>query len=507
MNGVRKRFGGVVALDGVDLEVRPGEIHALIGENGAGKSTLMKILSGAHRADQGAMELGGGRYTPSGPHNARQQGVAMIYQELTLAPHLTVEQNVMLGREDRIGSRFGVIRRTQSREKVKQAMAKLGRTDITPGLLVGKLSPGDRQVVEIARALVGEARVVVLDEPTSSLGRNEIAKLFDVVRRLRADGVAVVYISHFLDEINSLCDRFTVLRDGRTVGVGDVASVETEELIRLMVGRDVDELYPVSTRSPGEPILTLDSLQGRRAPRSASLELRRGEVLGIGGLVGSGRSELLRALFGLDPIKSGRVRLAVVSPDELRDESGATPAKRLRQGVGFLSEDRKEEGLALRLPVAINATLSQMTRRKGLSRFGPISRRQLGQDTDELRERLSIQSAGSWQRTEYLSGGNQQKVALARLLYHRCDVLLLDEPTRGVDVGSKAEIYRLLREVAARGAAVLCVCSYIPELLGICDRVAVMHRGVLGEARDAGEWTEHLVLEEALVGARSEVVS
>ena len=505
MSDVRKRFGGVVALDGVDFEVHPGEVHALIGENGAGKSTLMKVLSGAHRPDGGQMSLGGRAYRPRGPEDARQQGVSMIYQELTLAPHLSVEQNVMLGREESVLTRLGVIRRGQTRELVRSALVRLGRSDIKLETLVSQLGPGDRQVVEITRALVGQARVVVLDEPTSSLGRNEITSLFDAIRRMRDDGVAVVYISHFLDEIQALCDRFTVLRDGRTVGGGEVQQTPANDMIEMMVGRTVDTLYPSAKRTPGPTVLDVSALQGRPRPRLASLELRRGEVLGIGGLVGAGRSELLRVLFGLNPIQSGQVRLAIGSSDSAPVELHGGPGKRLRQGIGYLSEDRKEEGLALRLPVAINATLSKLAKRKWLGRLGPISRRRIEKDTDVLRQRLAIQSTSAWQRVEQLSGGNQQKVALARLLHHDCDVLLLDEPTRGIDIGSKAEIYRLLNQITDRGVAVICVCSYIPELLGISDRVGVMHRGVLGSVRDAHEWTEHQILEEALVGPASEV--
>lgn len=507
MSNVHKRFGGVVALDGVDFEVRSGEVHALLGENGAGKSTLMKVLSGAHQADRGEIELAGKRFAPRRPVDALRAGIAMIYQDLTLAEHLTVEQNIMLGREERVGSSIGFIVRRRSTDSVRDAMLRLGRPDITPNTIVGKLGAADRQIVEIARSLVARARVVVLDEPTSSLGRNEVTNLFDVVRRLREEGVAVIYISHVLEEIRTLCDRFTVLRDGGTVGSGEVSTTPNARLIKMMVGREVNELYPTSNRVAGEPILNLDALCGRRLPREASLDLHRGEIFGIGGLVGSGRSELLRALFGLDPIVSGRVRVALASGSELREDTRATAAKRLRQGIGFLSEDRKNEGLALRLPVAINATLSRFVRGRGLARFGAFKRGRLARETIQLCEELSIRVAGPWQPAWSLSGGNQQKVAFARLLHHDCDVLLLDEPTRGVDVGSKAQIYRLLDEAASRGIAIIVICSYIPELLGICDRVAIMHRGHLGPARSAGDWTEHGVLEEALVGSKGGVVS
>lgn len=507
MQGVRKRFGGVVALDGVTFEVMPGEIHALVGENGAGKSTLMKVLSGAHRADSGSMELDGHAYEPSGPRDARSRGIAMIYQELTLAPHLSVQQNVMLGCETCSGGRFGVIRSRGMRDLVRSALDRLGRPDIDLRTPVAELSGGERQLVEIARALVDNARVVVLDEPTSSIGRQEVPHLFEVVRRLRDQGVAVVYISHFLEEIQELGDRFTVLRDGRTVGSGRVQETTNSELVELMLGRRVEQLYPVSSRTSGKPILELDRLAGRPRPQKTSFSLRQGEIFGIGGLVGSGRSELIRAIFGLEPIHSGRLRLALVNGSGLIDVTRTSPARSLRRGVGLLPEDRKHEGLALRLPIAINTTLSRLTTRKGLGRIGLLSRSTLARSTDVMRKRLGITSAGPWQAAGNLSGGNQQKVALARLLHHECDVLLLDEPTRGVDVGSKAQIYRLLDELASGGTAIITVCSYIPELLGLCDRVAVMHRGVLGSPRPVSEWTAQSVLEESLVATDSEAVA
>jgi ribose transport system ATP-binding protein len=507
MQGVRKRFGGVVALDGVDLEVRAGEVHALIGENGAGKSTLMKVLSGAHSSDSGSMELDGRSYAPAGPRDARRRGVAMIYQELMLAPDLTVEQNVMLGREERLGGRLGVIRKSGMRDAVRRAMRRLGRPDIAPGTLVSSLSAGERQLVEIARALVDDARVVVLDEPTSSIGRHEIARLFDVIRRLRSEGVAVIYISHFLEEIRALGDRFTILRDGLSAGSGTVGETTNGELVEMMLGRRVEQLYPESNRVSGDPVLELDALTGHGSPKHASLTLHAGEILGIGGLVGAGRSELIRSIFGLRPVRSGRIRVACSSQGGLTVVTDASPKRSLRRGMGLLSEDRKNEGLALRLPIAINTTLSRLSERTGFGRLGILRRSELARDTDVMRRRLSIRSSGPWQTTGDLSGGNQQKVALARLLHHECDVLLLDEPTRGVDVGSKAQLYRLLHELASRGTAIIAVCSYVPELLGISDRVSVMHRGSLGRPRPVSEWSERDVLEEALVGESMESVA
>ncbi len=488
MSGVRKAFGAVIALGGVDLEVRRGEVHGLIGENGAGKSTLMKVLSGAHQPDEGELELLGESFRPSGPLDALRRGIAMIYQELNLAPHLTVEQNVMLGRER---TRFGVVRRREMREDVRRALEFLEHPEISPRVRVADLGPGPRQLVEVARALVGDVRVLVLDEPTSSLSRRDTERLFEVVRRLRDQGVSVVYISHFLEEVKQVCDRFTVLRDGESVGSGVVAEVEIPELIQLMVGRELDEIYPVVPHEPGEVALRLDALAGERLPIDASLELRRGEILGIAGLVGAGRTELLRALFGLEPVSSGEVTVAGISATRAR------PGERLGQGIGLLSEDRKDEGLAVGLSIAENTTLSHLA---PFTRFGVLSRRRLAEAARVWMKRIDIRASDPNQKVAELSGGNQQKVAVARLLHHDVDVLLLDEPTRGIDVGSKVAVYRLMGELAAQDKAVLMVSSYIPELLGVCDRIAVMHRGVLGPARPTSEWSETDILDEASRG-------
>jgi ribose transport system ATP-binding protein len=491
MRGVEKRFGGVHALSGVDLEVEAGEVHALVGENGAGKSTLMKVLSGAHRPDAGEMKLARLPYAPTGPLDARRHGVAMIYQELNLAPELTVEDNVMLGREV---SRFGTVRREEARGKIEEALSFLGHEDISVGATVESLGPARRQVVEIARALVDDARVVVMDEPTSSLARRDVEKLFEVVRRLRDSGVAIIYISHFLEEVEQLADRYTVLRDGETVGTGEVREDIAPTLVELMVGRPVDEVFPAVYHERGDVLLELDGLAGRNIPKRASLSLHRGEVLGIAGLVGAGRTEMVRALFGLDPIARGTVKIAGVT------DRGAGVPKRIDQGFGLLSEDRKREGLATSLSIADNATLSRLG---PFTRFGVLSLAARDRRTEELIERLAIKSRGPAQIASELSGGNQQKVAFARLLHQDADVVLLDEPTRGVDVGSKVEMYRLIGELARDGKAVLFISSYVPELLGVCDRIAVMHRGVLGDARPRGAWDERTVLDEATRGQAS----
>jgi len=479
MADVHKRFGATVALAGVDLSVEAGQVLALVGENGAGKSTLMKVLSGAHQPDSGQMWLDGQPYAPRDPLKARQAGVAMIYQELSLAPHLSVMENILLGVEPTAGPfmRWGKIR-----ERAEAAMQQVGRGDIPVDRRAGELSVAQQQLVEIARAVASECRVLVFDEPTSSLTLSDIRRLFDLIARLKKQGLAIIYISHFLEEVREISDRFTVLRDGKSVGGGVTSQVPTDKIIAMMVGRQVEDLYPRSVRARGEPVLRIDNLSGARKPRSASLELHRGEVLGIAGLIGAGRTELLRSIFGLDPVRRGDIRLAAyVGP--------GSPARRWSQGMGMVSEDRKSEGLALNLSIADNITL---TRLGGLVTPG-------GQDARSKQwiGKLSVRCRSPRQAVGDLSGGNQQKVALARLLCHGVDVLLLDEPTRGIDVGSKAQIYLLIDELARAGNAVLIVSSYLPELMGVCDRIAVMCRGILGPAQRVEEIDEHRIMLQA----------
>jgi ribose transport system ATP-binding protein len=491
MAGIAKRYGATVALGGVSLEARAGEVLALVGENGAGKSTLMKVLAGAVEPDSGEMRLDGATYCPVDPAAARRAGVAMIYQELSLAPHLSVAENVLLGAEPRRGP---FIDRRVLRERARAALAQVGRAELDVDTLVGTLGPADAQLVEIARAIALDAKVLVLDEPTSSLSRDDVARLFALVRRLRAAGVAVVYISHALEEVLELADRAVVLRDGASVACFERSNLEVNRLVAAMVGREVSELYPRSKSCAGAVVARATALRGAGRIGSASLELRRGEVLGIAGLIGAGRTELLRALFGLDRIASGELEvLALGGP--------RTPRERWRQGVGMASEDRKREGLALARPIAENLCLPRLDR---VARGGWTTPKRIEGAAWEWIERLGVKCASAAQPVGQLSGGNQQKVALARLLYCDADVLLLDEPTRGVDVAAKAEIYRRIDELARgpRPRAVLVVSSYLPELFGICDRIAVMTRGELGPARRVEELDEEAVMLEAAGGMR-----
>jgi ribose transport system ATP-binding protein len=488
MRGVSKAFGATKALVNVDLTVNEGEVHALVGENGAGKSTLMKVLSGAYIPDTGSISIDGTPLAPRNPLDARRGGVAMIYQELSLALHLTVEENVVLGDEP---VRYGFVKADEMRARTVGALEELGHDDIAPDALVGTLTIAQQQLVEIARAVASGARVIVFDEPTSSLTQSDAEKLFTLIARLRSNGISVVYISHFLEEVMRVSDRYTILRDGETVGTGDTKDVTPSDLASMMVGRKIESLFPRSERAPGEMVLEVETLSGESKPVNASLQLRRGEVLGIAGLVGAGRTELLRTIFGLEEVRTGRVRVAGYL-------GSLSPERSWRSGVGILSENRRDEGLALDLPIADNLTLTKLA---GLGPGVFVWPSKQDEASQKWIEKLSVRCKGPQQRVGDLSGGNQQKVAIARLLHHDCDVLLLDEPTRGIDVGSKAQIYELIDELASGRAgtprAVLMVSSYLPELMGVCDSVAVMCKGVLGQAHPISEVTEHSLMLEA----------
>jgi len=486
MRGVAKSFGATQALGGVDFSVTAGEVHALVGENGAGKSTLMKALSGAVPPDAGQMFLAGEPYRPDNPLQSRRLGVAMIYQELSIAPHLTVEENINLGVEP---SRLGMVGRSEARRRARESLDRLGHPEISTDARAGRLTVAMQQIVEIARALATGCRVLVLDEPTSALVQDDVKTLFGVIRILRGEGHAIVYISHFIEEVLEISDRFTVLRDGLVAGGGVSARATIPGIVGMMVGRDIGDMYVRSARAPGDVALEVNGLAGEKKPESAGFSLRRGEVLGLAGLVGAGRTELLRAIFGLDPVLKGEIKVgAWLGP--------AAPSRRWAQGVGMLSENRKEEGLATSMTVADNVTLSKLG---GLGPPGMVLPARQRAAAGKWIEKLDVRCRTSAQRVMELSGGNQQKVALARLLHHDVDVLLLDEPTRGIDVASKAYVYKLIDELVtgAGKKAVLLSSSYLPELLGVCDRVAVMCKGRLGPARPVGEIDERSLMMEA----------
>jgi ribose transport system ATP-binding protein len=489
LSRINKRFGATVALDGVDLELGPGQVHSVIGENGAGKSTLMNIISGAMKPDAGLMHLDGSPYLPASPAEARDRGISLIHQELSLFPHLTVAENIMMGIEP---ARFGLMDFEASRNRALSLLRDFDHPDIRPETRVRRLPIAHRQVVEICRAIASNAQIVLMDEPTSSLQGRDVTRLFALIRRLRDAGVCIVYISHFLEEVREIADSYIVLRDGKNVTAGRIGHVTDEELIAQMVGRPVDTLFPERLRhASGEPILEVSGLSAPPSVKDASFALHRGEVLGIAGLMGSGRTEMVRAIFGLAPARSGTISIRGRQEDATR----ARAARRISQGVGYISEDRQGEGLALALPIADNIT---MTRMSAFSRLGWISRRRQRDAAQKWSNRLAIRARDAGEKVRRLSGGNQQKVALARLLHQDVEILLLDEPTRGIDIGSKAQVYELIEKLAEQGKAVLMVSSYLPELFGMCDRLAVMSRGCLSETREIGAWTPESVMQAAI---------
>jgi inositol transport system ATP-binding protein len=491
MAGISKRFPGVQALADVDFEVAAGEVHALLGENGAGKSTLLKILSGAQRPDGGSIEFQGRTVELPTPHAAQRQGIVTIYQEFNLVPHLTIAENVFIGREPR---RAGFVHWRAMAAQTRAITGRLG-LDLDPHALVRDLSVAEQQMVEIARALSMESRLIVMDEPSSALSTTEVEKLFRIIRDLRAQGLSIIFVTHRLDEVKEICDRFTVLRDGRRVGDGRVAETTVPEIIRMMVGRAVDSLFRRrAARAAGAVALEVVGLTRRgdaQDPHATvlddvSLVARRGEIVGLAGLVGAGRTELARAIFGADPFDAGEVRIDG-KPATIR-----TPRDAIRRGIGLVPEDRKLQALFLALAVQTNISLAALG---NLLRWGTFvdetAERAL---VEQYRQTLNIRMAGPEQLVANLSGGNQQKVVLARWLALKPMVLIVDEPTRGIDVAAKVEVHNLLFELAEAGIAVIAISSELPEVLAISDRIVTMCEGrITGEVPAAGATQETLM--------------
>jgi ribose transport system ATP-binding protein len=489
MRAIDKSFPGVHALKSVDLVVRPGEIVGLVGENGAGKSTLIKILSGAYTRDSGEVLVNGEPVEAGGPQDMIRRGVAVIYQEPSLAPHLSVAENIYMGRLPTTPR--GLVDQRRLTEDTLVVAERLG-LDLDPRAKVASLSVARRQMVEIAKALSREARLFVLDEPSAVLADAELDGLFRVMRRLTEKGVAFIYISHRLNEVFRITDRVVVMKDGRVVASEPTAEVTPERLIRLMVGREIDAIYGVRAAAPaaaaGQPILAVRGLCRDGVFRDVDLSVARGEILGIAGLAGSGRTEVLRAIHGADPIDAGTVAVDGVT---VRIQS---PRDAIALGIGLLTEDRKADGLLLGQSVATNVTISRL--REVASRGVIDTRRERRTVRDHI-ERLSIRTRGPAALVRNLSGGNQQKVIFAKWLHARCRILLIDEPTRGVDVGAKREIYALLRELAATGVGIVMVSSELPEILGMSDRILVMREGRITAALDAAEATEERIMAHA----------
>ncbi|MCZ2811618.1 sugar ABC transporter ATP-binding protein [Modestobacter sp. VKM Ac-2979] len=493
MHGIVKQFPGVRALDGVDLDVRAGEVHCLLGQNGAGKSTLIKVLAGAHQPDEGRITWDGAEITLGDPQAAMSRGIATIYQELDLVAGLTVADNVFLGRER---SHLGITRPAQANRAAGELLARLGHPEIRPTAEVGSLSAASQQMVSMARALSQDARLIVMDEPSAVLDSEEVQHLFQVIRDLTAEGVAVVYISHRLEEIRDVGDRITVLKDGRTVATGlPAADTSTGEVITLMTGRTIEYVFPERREFPGqaeEPVLQVQDLSLAGTFSDVSFAVRPGEVLGLAGLVGSGRSEILETVYGARRATTGTVQVA-----GRRLRSGNVAAA-VDAGVGLAPEERKSQGLLLGEPIYRNITLASLAR---FANGGFLSGGAEKQAARDQAEALDLRPVDVDREVRTLSGGNQQKVVLARWLLRDCKVLLLDEPTRGVDVGARSEIYALIRALADRGVAVVVVSSEIPEVLGMADQVLVIADGAIVARGPADELDEHRVLDMVMEGA------
>ncbi|MGO4727135.1 MULTISPECIES: sugar ABC transporter ATP-binding protein [unclassified Inquilinus] len=490
MTAITKRFPGVLALDGVGLEVAAGEVHGLLGENGAGKSTLLKILSGAQAPDGGGIAFAGDQVSFAAPYEAQRRGIVTIYQEFNLIPSLTVGENILIGREP---GRAGLVDWSAMHRLAKAALDRIGLA-IDPRRLVRDLSVAEQQMVEIARALSMESRLIVMDEPTSALSSTEVDRLMAIIRALRAQGISVIYVTHRLDEVMTVCDRITVLRDGRLVGSAEVAAIGIDDIIRMMVGRDLGALARIEggAAQAGPPALRVEGIKTERSAinphatvlRDVSLSVRRGEILGIAGLVGAGRTELARSVFGADSRTAGRILVE----DKLVDIR--SPADAIRHGIGLVPEDRKQQALFLSLAIRANLAITALGKLSGL--FGYVSDSREKGLVEEYRRALGIRMASSEQQIANLSGGNQQKVVLARWLALRPKVLIVDEPTRGIDVAAKAEVHQLLGRLARDGIAVIAISSELPEVLAISDRIVTMCEGrITGEVdrADADEET------------------
>jgi len=486
MRGIRKSFPGVHVLDNVSLTVRPGEVHALMGENGAGKSTLMKILAGAVRADAGEICLDGRPVEIDTPLKAMDLGVGIIYQELNLAPHLSVAENIFLGREPLLLP--GWINGAKMRRDAQALMDSLGMAlDVrTP---VGGLAVAQRQMVEIAKATSRRARVMAMDEPSATLTAHELENLWGLIRRLQSQGIGIIYISHRMDEVFQIADAVTILRDGHVVGSKPISAISRNEVLRLMVGRDLDETYPKIPAAPGRPILEVRGLSRRGVLDNIHLTVHAGEVVALAGLVGSGRTEIARCLFGVDKYSEGELRLDGVpfTPHSSHDA--------IRAGIGFVTEDRKEQGVLLNLTVRDNISLAALQK---FSSLGFVRQGLERAQAQESVQRLRVRTPSIEQRVGNLSGGNQQKIVLAKWLQTPLKLLILDEPTRGIDVGAKREIYGIMNNLAAQGVAILMISSELPEVLGMADRIVVVRDGRIAGEMDRTEATQEKVGQLAL---------
>jgi len=485
LRGALKTFGPVVALADGTVELRAGEIHALCGENGAGKSTLVKILAGVHAPDAGRFQVSGEDVAFRSVADSKAAGISVIYQEPTLFPDLSVAENIFIGRQPK--NRLGLIDHGRMRRDAAELFARLGVV-LDPSRTAEGLSIADQQLIEIAKAISLDAKVLVMDEPTAALSGVEVERLFVVSRSLRDAGAAILFISHRFDEVFGLSNRITVMRDGRYIATHATADVTIERIVRDMVGRDVDALFPKSEAAVGEPVLTVRGLRRRGVFADIDFEVRAGEIVALAGLVGAGRTEVARAVFGIDKYDDGTVRL------NGKALKGSDPRAAIDAGMGFVPEDRRKQGLVMDLSVARNAAL---TLRRRFTRFGLIDGRKEKAAAAEWSRKLQVKTSSLDQPVSTLSGGNQQKVVLAKWLATKPRLLIIDEPTRGIDVGTKSEVHRLISELAGQGLAILMISSELPEVLGMADRVLVMHEGRITAALDRADATPEAVMHAA----------
>jgi rhamnose transport system ATP-binding protein len=483
LTGIHKAFGGVQALAGAQFELYPGEIHALVGENGAGKSTMVKVITGVHQLDAGEILFGGERVTIADPLDAQRLGIAAIYQEATVFPDLDIAENIFMGHHP-VRSLTRSVAWRQMYEHAAQPLRDLG-VDLDPRTRVRGLTVAQLQMVEIAKALSFNAQVLIMDEPTSALTLHEVADLFRISRQLRDAGTAIVFISHRLDEVFELADRVTVLRDGHHIGTRDVSQVSHDELIRMMVGRTLDTLFPKLEVDRGEVILRVEGLTKERLFEDISLDLHRGEILGVAGLVGARRTDVARALFGVEPADSGTIW---VGGQQARIRN---PKDALALGIAYVPEDRQQHGLLLPMNITNNVTLPIL---QELANMGWLDQEAEAQTAGEFANRLEVRAAGLWQRARELSGGNQQKVVLAKWLATHPSILILDEPTRGIDVGTKAAVHELMSQLSSQGMAILMISSELPEILGMSDRILVMCEGQVTGHFDRAEATQEKIM-------------
>jgi len=485
LTNAAKTFGPVVALADGEIDIRAGEIHALVGENGAGKSTLVKILAGVHHPDAGEFVVQGEPVHFRSVADSKGAGISVIYQEPTLFPDLTVAENIFIGRQPK--GRLGLIDKGAMREQARALFATLG-VPIEPDRIAEGLSIADQQIIEIAKAISLNAKILIMDEPTAALSGVEVERLFAVARGLRDQGSGILFISHRFEEVFGLCDRITVMRDGRYVSTANTADVTSEQIVKEMVGRDIDQLFPKVEAEIGEPVLSVQGLTRRGVFTNISFDVRAGEIVALAGLVGAGRTEVARAIFGIDPYDAGSVTLLG------RPIKAADPQAAIEAGMGFVPEDRRKQGLVMDLTVARNTTL---TLRSVMAKFGLINGATEQRLAADWSKRLQVKTGSQQHAVSTLSGGNQQKVVLAKWLATDPKFLIVDEPTRGIDIGTKSEVHRLLSDLAGRGIAILMISSELPEVLGMADRVLVMHEGRITAALDRAEANPESVMRAA----------